>query len=145
MVYLYSLTDPRPGRDEIYIGASRNPKRRLSAHLQCDDWQSRKTKWIEELKAEGLRPLLDILDAIDDADAPAAELRLIDLWRARWGSLCVNHGSQVPYPKPSAPKSEPQAAQQDSQPIQHVSNVASSPSLYDLFPMFAPKTPPQDG
>jgi hypothetical protein len=93
MVYLYTLTDPRPGRDEIYVGGSRHPKQRFRVHILChDDWQSRKTKWIEALKREGVRPILTILEGVEDADAPAAESKLIDYWRNLRGARCVNQG-----------------------------------------------------
>jgi len=62
-VSIYGLVDPRSGSLR-YVGQSRDPERRLQGHLSgAGAGAKRKREWIQELRDEGSRPTLVILDA----------------------------------------------------------------------------------
>lgn len=62
-VSIYGLVDPRSGSLR-YVGQSRDPERRLQGHLSgAGAGAKRKREWIQELRDEGSRPILVILDA----------------------------------------------------------------------------------
>jgi hypothetical protein len=60
---VYALVDPR--KSEVrYIGASCNIDRRYSQHISDRDKSNQgKQSWIDELKIQGLRPKLIILES----------------------------------------------------------------------------------
>lgn len=63
VTYIYALRDPRD-RTVHYIGKSNNPRLRLISHLEDKETNQRKTAWIDELAALGLKPDLDILEDV---------------------------------------------------------------------------------
>lgn len=69
--HIYHLIDPRD-RLVRYVGKSGNPAGRLRAHIQeaVDAQNTAKKRWIAELTALGLRPVLVI--AATAPDEPAA-------------------------------------------------------------------------
>lgn len=62
--FIYALKDPRT--DEIrYIGKANNPDERYHNHLvQCRDKNTHKRNWINKLKEEGLKPILEVLEEV---------------------------------------------------------------------------------
>ena len=66
MYYLYALFDPNL-KIPKYIGITNNPKRRLSGHIN-DTSITKKTKWINALKAGGQIPILKIIKETDDVE-----------------------------------------------------------------------------
>jgi len=63
-VYIYTLSDPRSG-DVRYIGRAIAPQSRLKAHVNARYYND-KVKWINELKTDGLLPVMTIIDSVDD-------------------------------------------------------------------------------
>lgn len=49
-----------------YIGRTIAPQSRLKAHLNKHYSRTAKEKWIDKLKAEGLLPVMTIIDSADD-------------------------------------------------------------------------------
>jgi hypothetical protein len=65
--YIYALKDPRDGRAR-YVGKSDNPRGRYSAHLKCHtQMTSKKDKWVAELRAVRLKPVLERLEEVPRA------------------------------------------------------------------------------
>jgi hypothetical protein len=67
MHHVYHLLDPRD-RVVRYIGKTASPKARLAAHLK-DAQQSQNTlkkRWISELLAQGLQPVMVIAATVAD-------------------------------------------------------------------------------
>lgn len=58
--FIYSLSDPRTNQVR-YIGKTNNPSARLSGHISYSV-TGEKSRWIAELKAIGLRPIMNILE-----------------------------------------------------------------------------------
>lgn len=92
--YIYALRDPRDGRVR-YVGKSVNPKARYGKHLR-EVRSTPKCRWIEELKAEGLKPELVLLHKCKHKDIIACERRWIakhdDLLNANPGGAGVPAG-----------------------------------------------------
>lgn len=64
MIYIYGLEDPRNGRIK-YIGETGHLKSRYYAHTS--NRKNKKTwAWVCELKREGLRPKMRVLDVVYD-------------------------------------------------------------------------------
>lgn len=74
-VYIYDLSDPRTGYVR-YVGKSVRPKERLATHIREARSGSKihSRRWIAGLLAEGLVPILSILEEVDDASANEAEM-----------------------------------------------------------------------
>lgn len=82
MTYIYALIDPR---DLIvkYIGKTNNPKERLRAHVSPHIYMrtnNNKCKWTEELKALGLKPIMDVLCSCTDLESENYEYRYFKLF-----------------------------------------------------------------
>lgn len=73
---IYSLVDPRTNQVR-YVGKSNSPKERFREHLS-DISNSRKSRWICELKNEGLLPFLEILEVVDISKWQEREIFWID-------------------------------------------------------------------
>jgi len=76
LTYIYALVDPRDGLVR-YVGKSDSPKNRLTAHLR-DANGSRKCEWLNELRAELLRPTLRVLQAVGYGSHSDAERSWIE-------------------------------------------------------------------
>lgn len=79
MRYIYGLRDPRTKKIR-YIGKADNPKNRLQNHLCPSNLVRKKhtSQWLALLKRLGLKPILVILQELDnDEDWEAAERRWI--------------------------------------------------------------------
>ena len=62
--FIYALIDPRTGAIR-YVGKADDPEYRLSQHLIDDGREkSYKASWIRSLRAQGLRPLIRIIDEV---------------------------------------------------------------------------------
>lgn len=73
MISIYALCCPLTGCI-MYIGQSKQPRRRLSEHLVLKDG-TRKANWVQGLRANGHRPEMLLLeDCADETAADEAEL-----------------------------------------------------------------------
>ncbi len=82
-LYIYALIDPRT--DEVmYIGCSNNPEKRLIAHLQKSQLKHRTSKrvvWIKELLFLELKPVLQVLEEVDETNAKDREVYWINYYK----------------------------------------------------------------
>lgn len=66
MIYIYSLIDPRT--DEVrYIGKTNDLKGRLHEHALKRDSATHKAHWVNQLRAAGLRPCMEVLEETTEA------------------------------------------------------------------------------
>lgn len=91
-VLIYTLEDPIT--NEIrYIGKTKNPKMRFQNHMnKKHNEKSHKTNWIESLKKNGLKPLMVILDEVEEDNWIYWERFWIQQFKV-WGFNLVNHTS----------------------------------------------------
>ncbi len=61
-VFIYTLSDPESGQIR-YVGKALDLHRRLKKHINEPD-NTRKSKWIQSLKARGLKPIMEVLEEI---------------------------------------------------------------------------------
>ena len=73
--YIYCLIDPRCGSVR-YIGKSNNPQKRWYDHVE-DRGQTYKARWVRSVLACGYKPILGILEEVDEGDWREAEQRWI--------------------------------------------------------------------
>ncbi len=87
---IYTLTDPRT--NEIrYVGKANNVSQRYRAHLnRARKHQIHKKNWIESLKREGLKPIIDIIDIVPITEWIFWETYWISQIRA-WGFNLINY------------------------------------------------------
>lgn len=82
--FIYALYDPRfpESEPEIrYIGKTANPKPRLDAHIiSAKRKRTHKENWISQLQAEGLQPVMIILEEVE-GDGCKEEIEAISLAR----------------------------------------------------------------
>lgn len=73
---VYGLFDPIT-KLLMYIGYTSNQKRRYKGHCKNKDGNKRKRIWIGELKKQGLKPIMEVIEEYQTAEElPAAE----DFW-----------------------------------------------------------------
>lgn len=60
---VYRLIDPRDGSTR-YVGMSNNAQARYEQHIQSHSKNETKEAWIQELKDNGLLPLLEVLEKV---------------------------------------------------------------------------------
>ena len=102
--FIYTLTDPI-SNDIKYIGKTKNPKDRLQRHMSPyslkQSWQS-KNKWLKNLKNNGLKPIMELLDEGDENNIDDLEIYWIAQFKT-WGFNLKNEteGGQNPTPKGS--------------------------------------------
>jgi len=66
-VFIYSLTDPRT--NEIrYVGKAMDVQHRLGQHYSDTRGESQRARWIRELRAENLKPAIEVLEMFPDSD-----------------------------------------------------------------------------
>lgn len=75
MVYIYTLSDPITSEIK-YCGKTKNIKERLSGHLKDKKHNKEKFDWILKIKSNKLKPLLEIIDEVDDENW--------DFWEKFW-------------------------------------------------------------
>lgn len=69
---IYALRDPRSGAIR-YVGQTRCPlNKRLSEHIHCPT-NRRAREWMRELRDQGLRPEIVLLETVDCADLSSRE------------------------------------------------------------------------
>lgn len=88
--FIYALIDPI-SRDVRYIGATIKPECRLDAHMDHPR-NSIMKRWIDELKANELKPELVIIDKVDATVYDDVEVRWIKDCRA---AGCILFNKQV--------------------------------------------------
>ena len=89
-VFIYTLADPRNGLVR-YVGKANDLKARYSGHLS-ENFRSHKSSWVKSLKALGLKPKMELLEAIDcctDEEWQEAERFWIEQLR-QWGLPLTN-------------------------------------------------------
>jgi len=89
MITIYALTDPRTAVVR-YVGQSRDPARRLVQHIRTHSggsWRNPWVRWLGDLRALRLRPILLVLETCDDPAATAAEQRWIAHYRQAGADL----------------------------------------------------------
>ena len=91
--FIYALLDPRT-QGVRYIGKSDNPQGRLSRHIRSVSWRSasgiHRLNWIRSLLREGLKPKLEIVDEVYQAEWQAAEAAYVVFYRDDEGCDLVN-------------------------------------------------------
>lgn len=85
--YIYMLIDPI-SRQPRYIGKSNNPLDRLKFHIG-DKRRSKKKYWIQNLRSQGLLPLLEIVDEVSLNEWQFWEIYWINQMKA-WGFNLTN-------------------------------------------------------
>ena len=99
--YIYALRDPRDGQ-VYYVGKSNSPRMRYVDHLADKNTNARKTAWIDDLAAAGLKPQMDILEAVPLSEWQQAEKNWIAFgWAHGWpltNILAGGGGNREPAP-----------------------------------------------
>lgn len=89
--YIYTLSDPISNEIK-YIGKTKNLKDRLYRHLSNyslkESWTS-KNKWLLNLKNNGLKPIMKVLDIGDENNIDELEIYWIEQFR-QWGIKIKN-------------------------------------------------------
>ena len=88
-IAIYMLNDPRDGRVR-YVGKSNAPKRRLLEHLNKPGTVGIGL-WISELNAEGLRPILEVIEWCALSEWESRECFWISKFRGDGGALFNLH------------------------------------------------------
>jgi hypothetical protein len=83
MIYIYTLKDPLSD-DVKYCGKTNNIKVRLSGHLKDKRYNKEKCQWITYFKLKGLKPILEVIDIVDDDNW--------DFWEKYWISQLKTWG-----------------------------------------------------
>jgi hypothetical protein len=82
IIYIYALIDPITN-EVRYVGRTNDPKRRMEGHLNSSAKGNKgKFEWIAQLKAQGKRPQMTILEECTPDTWEAAEKRWIAHYRA---------------------------------------------------------------
>lgn len=88
-MHVYGLIDPRNNQLR-YVGKTSDPRGRLYAH-KSRKGKSHRANWIQQLKSEGLLPVMIVLETLSsDVDAYQAEREWISMVRS-WGAALCNH------------------------------------------------------
>lgn len=89
-VFIYELTDPRTGEPR-YIGKTNNVSIRLSNHLKPKalSVKTKKNSWIKSLLKLNLKPVLNIIDEVDENNWEFWERHYISLYKS-WGFRLTN-------------------------------------------------------
>ena len=81
ITYIYKLSDPITGKIK-YVGKSNDPKKRLSDHIyNCDRTITHKNNWVKSLLEKGERPILEILEVVDQSNWERHEIYWIEKLR----------------------------------------------------------------
>lgn len=87
-MYIYTLSHPLT-KEIRYVGKTKHIKRRLSDHCTSNKYNCKKGKWIKSLISDGLRPLIEILDEVDEDIVNIIEAYWIAQFE-HWGFNLVN-------------------------------------------------------
>lgn len=89
-IYIYALKDPRD--DAVrYIGQSRDPQQRLSQHKADGSGNSKKSRWIRELRARGQSPILEVIEEATESEKHQRELWWIYEYLSKDADLTNNN------------------------------------------------------
>ena len=87
---IYTLTDPRTNKVR-YVGKANNVSQRYKAHLnKARKHQTHKWNWIQQLKREGLKPIIDVIDIVSIYEWQYWEIYWISQMK-QWGFDLVNY------------------------------------------------------
>lgn len=81
-MYIYVLIDPRDYRIR-YVGKTINPKRRLRGHCTYLKSRSHRTHWLNQLKKENIRPILQVVEKCSESIWSEREM-----WWISYGRGC---------------------------------------------------------
>ncbi len=87
-VYIYTLTCPITNKI-MYIGKTINLKERLSGHFKEKKNNKNKIEWIKNLRIKGLKPIIEILDEVDESNWQIFEKYWIYQFK-NWGFNLLN-------------------------------------------------------
>ena len=65
-IFIYYLLDPLTGKIR-YVGKTYDPQHRLGAHVR-ENGRSRKSNWVKSLISKGAKPVMEILEEVEDDD-----------------------------------------------------------------------------
>ena len=89
-VFIYALSDPRNNQVR-YIGKANNPEDRYTNHFNsARDKNTHKRNWINNVRKDGLRPELIIIDEVPKSEWQYWEKFYISLFKT-WGFSLVNY------------------------------------------------------
>ena len=83
MIYIYVLIDPITN-DIRYCGKTHNIKERYIGHLKKGKYLNEKYYWVRNLKLNGFKPIMEIIDIVSDNDW--------DFWEKYWISQLKTWG-----------------------------------------------------
>lgn len=87
---IYLLIDPR-NNDVRYVGKANNVSQRYQAHLnRARKHQIHKKNWVESLKREGLKPIIEVIDVVPINEWIFWETYWISQMKA-WGFDLINY------------------------------------------------------
>lgn len=89
-IYIYALIDPRT-LEPRYVGKTNNPSERMRAHISPHVYMrhnNSKCIWIEELKALGLKPIMEVQAACKLSESENYEYRYFKLFN--YGNNLLN-------------------------------------------------------
>lgn len=86
-IKIYLLKDPRTN-EVRYVGCSKNIQQRFKNHLnKARDLFTDKRKWLEELRTLKLKPLLEIIESVEDSNYLEREKYWIKYYREKGCNL----------------------------------------------------------
>lgn len=87
---IYVLIDPRDGKVR-YVGKANNVTQRYKAHLnRARKHQIHKKNWVESLKREGLKPIIEVVDVVPIENWIYWETYWVSQFKA-WGFDLINY------------------------------------------------------
>lgn len=91
-VFIYTLEHPVT-HEVRYVGKTKNPQMRFHNHMnKRHNENTHKSNWIQKLKAEKLRPIMKILDEVEETEWKFWERYWI-IQLISWGFELTNHTS----------------------------------------------------
>lgn len=90
--YIYVLIDPRT-QQVRYVGKTNKPKERLHKHIQSARLikkPNRNMSWVKSLLNVDLKPIMEVIDTVNDNDWKFWEMHYISLYKS-WGFKLNNH------------------------------------------------------
>ena len=89
MIYIYTLSDPTTNMVR-YVGKTNNIKKRLILHMSTiEKYKSHKNSWLKFLKAKSLKPIIEIIDVVNEENWGFWEQYWISQFKT-WGFNLVN-------------------------------------------------------
>lgn len=80
-MFIYVLFDPRDSEDIRYVGATQNPKKRLSVHLSDKKTFNHRANWIRSVLSDGVKPKMKVIEDAPDDDWQSREKYWIKYYR----------------------------------------------------------------